>query len=177
MHLHCKYMKTSCSPHVDCYCICRNVKMCITTISDGPWNVKLSVFPLKGIRLVYLLTFLYSWDLDTGTDVQPLYTCMQCDDSFHFLWPFVTGWSLMYNPPPVSHKVLTINMWLSEILTALFRFKVEQKIDLRSTLQELGIKNIFTNDADLSAMTGNSPLYGKPQTYKTHRCRHKWWEK
>lgn len=51
---------------------------------------------------------------------------------------------------------------------------MEQKIDLRSTLQELGIKNIFTNDADLSAMTGTSPLYGKPQTYKTHRCRHKW---
>lgn len=32
---------------------------------------------------------------------------------------------------------------------------MEQKIDLRSTLQELGIKNIFTTDADLSAMTGN----------------------
>ncbi|XP_059362900.1 neuroserpin-like [Carassius carassius] len=33
------------------------------------------------------------------------------------------------------------------------RFKVEQKIDLRDTLQQLGIKNIFTKDADLSAMT------------------------
>ncbi|XP_067276077.1 neuroserpin [Pseudorasbora parva] len=33
------------------------------------------------------------------------------------------------------------------------RFKVEQKIDLRETLQQLGIKNIFTKDADLSAMT------------------------
>lgn len=42
----------------------------------------------------------------------------------------------------------------------LCRFKVEQKIDLKSTLQELGIKNIFTNDADLSAMTGD--------TQKTH---------
>lgn len=41
---------------------------------------------------------------------------------------------------------------------------MEQKIDLRSTLQELGIKNIFTNDADLSAMTGNTQLYGKPHT-------------
>ncbi|KAA8593925.1 hypothetical protein FQN60_004759, partial [Etheostoma spectabile] len=37
------------------------------------------------------------------------------------------------------------------------RFKVEQKIDLRSTLHELGIKNIFTNDADLSAMTVKLP--------------------
>ncbi|KAJ8410756.1 hypothetical protein AAFF_G00187130 [Aldrovandia affinis] len=34
------------------------------------------------------------------------------------------------------------------------RFKVEQKIDLRESLQELGIKNIFTKDADLSAMVG-----------------------
>ncbi|KAI2653353.1 Neuroserpin [Labeo rohita] len=33
------------------------------------------------------------------------------------------------------------------------RQKVEQKIDLRDTLQQLGIKNIFTKDADLSAMT------------------------
>ncbi|XP_051512479.1 neuroserpin-like [Myxocyprinus asiaticus] len=33
------------------------------------------------------------------------------------------------------------------------RFKVEQKIDLRDTLQQLGIKNIFSKDADLSAMT------------------------
>ncbi|KAM6945953.1 neuroserpin isoform 1-T2 [Aplochiton taeniatus] len=34
------------------------------------------------------------------------------------------------------------------------RFKVEQKVDLRETLQELGIKKIFSNDADLSGMTG-----------------------
>ncbi|XP_034147563.1 neuroserpin isoform X1 [Esox lucius] len=34
------------------------------------------------------------------------------------------------------------------------KFKVEQKIDLRETLQDLGIKKIFTKDADLSAMTG-----------------------
>ncbi|KAK5868338.1 hypothetical protein PBY51_009364 [Eleginops maclovinus] len=39
------------------------------------------------------------------------------------------------------------------------RFKVEQKIDLRSTLQELGIKKIFTNDADLSAMTDGKDLH------------------
>ncbi|KAK1785176.1 hypothetical protein P4O66_018591, partial [Electrophorus voltai] len=32
------------------------------------------------------------------------------------------------------------------------RFKVEQRIDLRDNLQQLGIKNIFTKDADLSAM-------------------------
>lgn len=31
---------------------------------------------------------------------------------------------------------------------------MEQKLDLRSTLQELGISSIFTNDADLSGMTG-----------------------
>ncbi|XP_055768082.1 neuroserpin-like isoform X1 [Salvelinus fontinalis] len=34
------------------------------------------------------------------------------------------------------------------------KFKVEQKVDLKETLQDLGIKNIFTRDADLSAMTG-----------------------
>lgn len=33
------------------------------------------------------------------------------------------------------------------------RFKVEQKIDLRETLQELGIKRIFSHDADLSGIT------------------------
>ncbi|XP_063060455.1 neuroserpin [Engraulis encrasicolus] len=33
------------------------------------------------------------------------------------------------------------------------RFKVEQKIDLRDTLQELGIRNIFSKDADLSGIT------------------------
>ncbi|XP_037124606.1 neuroserpin [Syngnathus acus] len=39
------------------------------------------------------------------------------------------------------------------------RFKVEQKMDLKETLQELGIKSIFTKDADLSAMTGRKELY------------------
>ncbi|XP_049581458.1 neuroserpin [Syngnathus scovelli] len=39
------------------------------------------------------------------------------------------------------------------------RFKVEQKMDLKETLQELGIKSIFTKDADLSAMTGWKELY------------------
>ncbi|KAM3616057.1 uncharacterized protein V6R79_011517 [Siganus canaliculatus] len=48
------------------------------------------------------------------------------------------------------------------------RFKVEQKIDLRSTLRELGIKNIFTTDADLSAMTGNTQLREKSQTCTLH---------
>lgn len=36
------------------------------------------------------------------------------------------------------------------------RFKVEQKMDLKETLQQLGIKNIFTKDADLSAMTAET---------------------
>ncbi|KAJ8256805.1 hypothetical protein COCON_G00189570 [Conger conger] len=36
------------------------------------------------------------------------------------------------------------------------RFKVEQKIDLRESLQTLGIKNIFTKDADLSAMAAEN---------------------
>ncbi|XP_006637520.2 neuroserpin [Lepisosteus oculatus] len=39
------------------------------------------------------------------------------------------------------------------------RFKIEQKIDLKETLQDLGIKNIFTKDADLSAMTGEKDLF------------------
>uniref|UniRef100_H2MAE0 Serpin peptidase inhibitor, clade I (neuroserpin), member 1 n=1 Tax=Oryzias latipes TaxID=8090 RepID=H2MAE0_ORYLA len=39
------------------------------------------------------------------------------------------------------------------------RFKVDQKMDLRDTLQELGIKSIFTTDADLSAMTDGKDLY------------------
>ncbi|XP_037533977.1 neuroserpin [Nematolebias whitei] len=39
------------------------------------------------------------------------------------------------------------------------RFKVEQKIDLKSMLQDLGIKQVFTNDADLSAMTDGKDLY------------------
>lgn len=33
-------------------------------------------------------------------------------------------------------------------------FKVEQKRDLRRSLQELGITGIFSSEADLSAMTG-----------------------
>ncbi|KAL0973456.1 hypothetical protein UPYG_G00203880 [Umbra pygmaea] len=39
------------------------------------------------------------------------------------------------------------------------RFKVEQKVDLRETLQDLGIKKIFTKDADLSAMTDGKDLF------------------
>lgn len=42
----------------------------------------------------------------------------------------------------------------SQVVVFICRFKVEQKLDLRSTLQELGINSIFTNDADLSGMTG-----------------------
>lgn len=33
---------------------------------------------------------------------------------------------------------------------------MEQKIDLRDVLQQLGIKNIFTKEADLSAMTAET---------------------
>ncbi|XP_048836782.1 neuroserpin isoform X2 [Brienomyrus brachyistius] len=39
------------------------------------------------------------------------------------------------------------------------RFKVEQKLDLRDILQQLGIRNIFTKDADLSAMTDGKDLF------------------
>lgn len=39
------------------------------------------------------------------------------------------------------------------------RFKIEQKIDMREALQDLGIKNIFTKDADLSAMTDGRDLF------------------
>ncbi|XP_034024010.1 neuroserpin [Thalassophryne amazonica] len=39
------------------------------------------------------------------------------------------------------------------------RFKVQQKIDLRNTLKELGIRNIFTKDADLSAMADGKDLF------------------
>ncbi|XP_054649582.1 neuroserpin [Dunckerocampus dactyliophorus] len=39
------------------------------------------------------------------------------------------------------------------------RFKVEQKMDLKDNLQELGIKSIFTKDADLSGMTDGKDLY------------------
>ncbi|XP_061683137.1 neuroserpin isoform X2 [Syngnathoides biaculeatus] len=39
------------------------------------------------------------------------------------------------------------------------RFKVEQKMDLKNTLQALGIKSIFTKDADLSAMTDEKEVF------------------
>ncbi|KAM4742353.1 neuroserpin isoform 1-T2 [Anableps anableps] len=39
------------------------------------------------------------------------------------------------------------------------RFKVEQEINLKTTLQDLGITKIFTTDADLSAMTDGKDLY------------------
>lgn len=46
-------------------------------------------------------------------------------------------WALIYNWNPNS-------------------FKMEQKIDLRKTLQELGIKSIFCTEADLSSMIGRN---------------------
>ncbi|XP_008306650.1 neuroserpin [Cynoglossus semilaevis] len=48
------------------------------------------------------------------------------------------------------------------------RFKVEQRIDLRSTLQELGIKNIFSRNADLSAMTDGKDLYVEKAVQKSY---------
>ncbi|XP_072317422.1 neuroserpin [Eucyclogobius newberryi] len=39
------------------------------------------------------------------------------------------------------------------------KFKVEQKIDLKDVLQELGVQNIFNNNADLSGMTDGKDLY------------------
>ncbi|MBN3299730.1 NEUS protein, partial [Amia calva] len=55
-------------------------------------------------------------------------------------------------------KAQLIEEWASSVKKQkvevyLPRFKVEQKIDLKETLEGLGIKNIFTKDADLSAMT------------------------
>ncbi|CAL9684734.1 unnamed protein product [Knipowitschia caucasica] len=38
------------------------------------------------------------------------------------------------------------------------KFKVEQKLDLKDVLQELGVHTIFNNNADLSVMTGTIPL-------------------
>ncbi|KAM6933067.1 neuroserpin [Xenentodon cancila] len=51
------------------------------------------------------------------------------------------------------------NVKLQKVEVYLPRFKVEQKIDMKTTLQELGIINIFTSDADLSAMTDGKDLY------------------
>ena len=43
-------------------------------------------------------------------------------------------------------------------------------MDLKEPLQELGIKNIFTKEADLSAMTGeNTPHRTHTHTH-THTC-------
>ncbi|XP_033833478.1 neuroserpin [Periophthalmus magnuspinnatus] len=39
------------------------------------------------------------------------------------------------------------------------KFKVEQRTDLKDVLQELGVKNIFSNNADLSGMTDGKDLY------------------
>ncbi|XP_041127378.1 neuroserpin [Polyodon spathula] len=39
------------------------------------------------------------------------------------------------------------------------RFKIEQKIDLKESLQDLGVKKMFTKDADLSAMTDGKDLF------------------
>ncbi|CAG12351.1 unnamed protein product, partial [Tetraodon nigroviridis] len=51
------------------------------------------------------------------------------------------------------------NVKLQKVEVYLPRFKVEQKMDLRKTLQELGIKSIFSTEADLSAMTDGKDLY------------------
>ncbi|XP_010898287.4 neuroserpin-like isoform X2 [Esox lucius] len=55
------------------------------------------------------------------------------------------------------------NIQRQEVEVYLPRFKVEQKVDLTQTLKNLGIKKIFTDYADLSAMTtdGNKPFIRK----------------
>ncbi|XP_028975114.2 neuroserpin [Esox lucius] len=55
------------------------------------------------------------------------------------------------------------NIQRQEVEVYLPRFKVDQKVDLTQTLKDLGIKKIFTDYADLSAMTtdGNKSLIRK----------------
>lgn len=48
------------------------------------------------------------------------------------------------------------------------KFKVEQRIDLKEVLQELGIRNIFTNNADLSGMTDGKDLYVSKAVQKAY---------
>ncbi|XP_056905949.1 neuroserpin [Takifugu flavidus] len=51
------------------------------------------------------------------------------------------------------------NVKLQKVEVYLPRFKMEQKIDLRKTLQELGIKSVFSTEADLSSMIAGKDLY------------------
>lgn len=48
------------------------------------------------------------------------------------------------------------------------KFKVEQRIDLKEALQELGVKDIFTNSADLSGMTDGKDLYVSKAVQKAY---------
>ncbi|KAK7882865.1 hypothetical protein WMY93_029039 [Mugilogobius chulae] len=48
------------------------------------------------------------------------------------------------------------------------KFKVEQRIDLKDVLQELGIQNIFNNNADLSGMTDGRDLYVSKAVQKAY---------
>lgn len=48
------------------------------------------------------------------------------------------------------------------------KFKVEQRIDLKEVLQELGIQNIFTINADLSGMTDGKDLFVSKAVQKAY---------
>lgn len=48
------------------------------------------------------------------------------------------------------------------------KFKVEQRIELKEVLQELGVSNIFTNNADLSGMTDGRDLYVSKAVQKSY---------
>ena len=76
-----------------------------------------------------------------------------------------------------TFKQADTGVCVSECVCVSPRFKVEQKVDLRESLQELGIKNIFTKDADLSAMTGEIADTSPPMTHTlthtlTDTCSH-----
>ncbi|XP_041120024.1 neuroserpin-like [Polyodon spathula] len=61
-------------------------------------------------------------------------------------------------------KAQLIEEWASavkkqKVEVYLPRFKIEQKIDLKESLQDLGVKKMFTKEADLSAMTDGKDLF------------------
>ncbi|MGH0131714.1 UNVERIFIED_CONTAM: hypothetical protein FKN15_036391 [Acipenser sinensis] len=61
-------------------------------------------------------------------------------------------------------KAQLIEEWASavkkqKVEVYLPRFKIEQKIDLKESLQDLGVKKMFTKDGDLSAMTDGKDLF------------------
>lgn len=48
------------------------------------------------------------------------------------------------------------------------RFKVEQTIDLKTALEGLGVREVFTKAADLSGMTGKKELYVAKAVHKSY---------